>query len=135
MTEIKKNSSYPWSILPFFALVYMTDAVYQNYYGNFLVGRGIEQSAIGTIMAISPIAALLAQPIWGAAGDRMKWKNTLLTWLTGISALVLVAAGFVNAVWSAMAVVCAYAFFHDSISPLLTAMALETLEKGRYRCA
>ena len=86
MTEIKKNSSYPWSILPFFALVYMTDAVYQNYYGNFLVGRGIEQSAIGTIMAISPIAALLAQPIWGAAGDRMKWKNTLLSWLTGISA-------------------------------------------------
>ena len=133
MTEIKKNSSYPWFILPFFALVYMTDAVYQNYYSNFLVGRGIEQSAIGTIMAISPIAALLAQPIWGAAGDRMKWKNTLLTWLTGISALVLVAAGFVNAVWSAMAVVCAYAFFHDSISPLLTAMALETLEKGRFR--
>ena len=133
MTEQKKNSSYPWTILPFFALTFMTDAVYLNYYSNFLVGRGIEQSAIGTIMAVSPIAALLAQPIWGAAGDRMKWKNTLLIWLTGISALVLFAAGFVNAVWSAMAVVCAYAFFHDSISPLLTAVALETLEKGRFR--
>lgn len=84
-------------------------------------------------MAISPIAALLAQPFGGRQETAMKWKNTLLTWLTGISALVLVAAGFVNAVWSAMAVVCAYAFFHDSISPLLTAMALETLEKGRFR--
>lgn len=127
-----ERTPYPYGVLPYFICYYMCSATYSTYYANYLVGQGIEKGQIGSIMALSPIIALLVQPIWGIAGDRVKWKNTLLGILTGGTALVLFAGGFVNSTLYAYAVVCSYAFFSTSITPLMETIALESLQKGRY---
>lgn len=126
------RAAYPVGILPYFVCYYMCSATYSTYYTNYLVSQGINKGDIGSIMALSPIIALLVQPFWGAAGDRMKLKNTVLAILTGGTALVLFAGGFVHSTLYAYAVVCSYAFFSTSISPMMETIALETLEPGRY---
>lgn len=128
----KHKQRFPFGVMPYFAFLYMTNATYQNYYSNFLVGQGIERSAIGNIMAAATLVSMLAQPLWGAAGDRMRMKNTLLSILTGASAVVLFIGGFANSLLFALAVVCGYAFFQTSITPLLDTIALESLEKGGH---
>ena len=128
----ESRAPYPFGVLPFFACLYMCNATYTTYYSNYLVGVGVDKGEIGSIMALSPIIALIVQPFWGAAGDRMKWKNVLLSILTAASSVVLFIGGYVNSTLFAYAVVCAYAFFQTSITPLLDAIALESLEKGKY---
>lgn len=126
------RAAYPVGILPYFVCYYMCSATYSTYYSNYLVAQGIDKGDIGSIMALSPIIALLVQPFWGAAGDRMKLKNTVLAILTGGTALVLFAGGFVNSTLYAYAVVCSYSFFCTSISPMMETIALEALEPGHY---
>ncbi len=126
------KNKYPWGILPFYALYYMHNAVYTGYYSNYLVSTGIERSAIGSIMALSPLIAIAVQPLWGALGDRMKWKNTLLTLMATVATAVLIIGGFVNSILMACAVVCAYSFFQTSITPLMDSIALEKLRLGGY---
>ena len=126
------HKGYPVGLLPYFGLMYAVNAVYQNFFSNYLVGQGIEKAAIGTIMAVSPLMAMLAQPVWGAAGDRMKLKNALLILLTAAPCAVMLLAGNVGSVWWAAAVVGAYAFFQTAITPLMDAVALESLARGGY---
>ena len=130
--ELSGQTAFPFGVLPYFICYYMCSATYSTYYANYLVERGIDKGEIGSIMALSPIIALLVQPVWGMAGDRVKWKNTLLAVLTGGTSLVLFAGGFVNSTLYAYAVVCSYAFFSTSITPLMETITLEALQKGRY---
>lgn len=127
-----ERTPYPYGVLPYFICYYMCSATYSTYYANYLVGQGIEKGQIGSIMALSPIIALLVQPVWGIAGDRVKWKNTLLAVLTGGTTVVLFLGGFVNSTLYAYAVVCSYSFFCTSVMPLMETIALESLQKGRY---
>ena len=129
---ITGQNGFPFGVLPYFICYYMCSATYSTYYANYLVEQGIGKGEIGSIMALSPIIALVVQPIWGMAGDRVKWKNTLLAVLTGGTALVLFIGGFVNSVLYAYAVVCSYSFFCTSITPLMETIALESLQKGHY---
>ena len=126
------RAAYPVGILPYFVCYYMCSATYSTYYTNYLVSQGISTGDIGSIMALSPIVALIVQPFWGVAGDRMRLKNTVLAILTAGTALVLLAGGFVSSTLYAYAVVCSYSFFCTSISPMMETIALEALEKGRY---
>lgn len=126
------RAAYPVGILPYFVCNYMCSATYTTYYSNYLVSQGISAEEIGSIMALAPLVGLLMQPIWGAAADRMKWKNTVLAILTAGTALALLAGGFVRSALWAYAVVCSYSFFCTSISPMMETIALEALEKGRY---
>lgn len=130
--RLSGQNSFPYGILPYFICYYMCSATYSTYYPNYLVEQGIGKGQIGSIMALSPIIALIVQPIWGMAGDRVRWKNTLLAVLTGGTALVLFFGGFVNSTLYAYAVVCSYSFFCTSISPLMETIALESLQKGRF---
>ena len=126
------RTAYPVGVLPYFVCYYMCSATYSTYYSNYLVSQGVSTGDIGSIMALSPIIALIVQPFWGAAGDRMRLKNTVLAILTAGTALVLLAGGFVSSTLYAYAVVCSYSFFCTSISPMMETIALEALEKGRY---
>ena len=126
------RAAYPVGILPYFVCYYMCSATYSTYYTNYLVSQGISTGDIGSIMALSPIVALIVQPFWGVAGDRMRLKNTVLAILTAGTALVLLAGGFVSSTLYAYAVVCSYSFFCTSITPMMETIALEALEKGRY---
>ena len=44
----------------------------------FLEDMGFDVSARGLLLAVGPVIAILAQPIWGRAGDRAKNKSSVL---------------------------------------------------------
>jgi PPP family 3-phenylpropionic acid transporter len=97
----------------------------------FLSQQGLGQAAIGTLIALSPLIAIVAQPVWGTAADRSRSKPRVLMVLflgAGVSGLLFyVPGGFLPI----LAVITLFTFFQIGIEPLLTSITLEhALERG-----
>ena len=76
----------------------------------FLGGKGMDNAQIGMLLSIPPILALLVQPIWGLAGDRARFKRSVLAVsfvATGLSCFLF---EFVSGFWPLMLVMCLYNF-------------------------
>lgn len=132
MLNPEKRPKFPFGVIPFYICYYFQNAVYNGYFSLFLVSAGVLEQNIGYIMAFAPIVGMLMQSVWGQVGDRMKYKNILLSLLTFGSAVALLLGGFVNNTLWGFAIVCAYMFFQSALMPLMDAITLEALDKGRY---
>jgi hypothetical protein len=64
-----------------YAFTAATSAVYNSFIPIYLKGTGFSDTLIGTLLALGPFVAILAQPFWGIAGDRAKSKNTIFRWI------------------------------------------------------
>ena len=95
------------------------------YTSVYLSGRGVSDAQIGTLMSLAPLIALVFQPLWGQAGDRAKYKRSVLALsflLTGAVCLLYdVAAGVV----ALLCVMTAYSAVSQGISPLAQSICME----------
>jgi PPP family 3-phenylpropionic acid transporter len=115
------------------AVSYMALVVLSTFLPLFLDQRGFSPSRIGTLLAIGPFVGLVAQPIWGTAGDRSRSKNLILMILfagAGLTSLLLyIPMGFMVAA-VAMGI---FFFFQISIIPTHDALTLEFLDRRGWR--
>jgi PPP family 3-phenylpropionic acid transporter len=130
----KGKSGFPWRLAPFFMMQFACNAIYQNNISNYLRTEGQSDAAIGGLLALVPIAGMLGQMIFGRVGDHMKHKNTLLVLLAVLSAVCFFLfgqAGATGILWLIGLLLCLYAFFQMSSEPLMSAIALESLDNTK----
>jgi len=134
MTEQPNPSraGFHFGVIPYYVFYYFQNAVYNGYFSLFLVSAGVLEQNIGYIMAFAPVIGMGMQAVWGAVGDRMKYKNILLSLLTFASSAVLLLGGFVNNTLWGFGIVSAFMFFQSAVMPLMDAITLEALDRGKY---
>ena len=69
------KSRYPWRFGLFLSIYYMANAIYQGYASKYFEAAGMSTAQLSVILAATPIVSIIAQPLWGAAGDRAKVRN------------------------------------------------------------
>lgn len=129
----ESGSRYPYYFLLLYALSYMGNASYNTFIPVYLDQLGFSRTSVGTLLAIGPVVAILANPVWGLASDRAKSKNGILKIVVLCSAAAILlyplSANFIYL----FAVIAVFNFFQSSINPLSDAITLEQLEAGRWK--
>lgn len=117
------------------ASYYAANAIYQGYISLYYVSLGLSGGQLGFIGAISALAALIFQPLWGAAADRSQNRRRMLSLLALAAALSfplkLLGSGFF---WQALSAAVFSAFF-CALLPLGDALLLQEGGFGAYRLA
>ncbi len=112
-----------------YIMLFMGNAAYQNNISNFLAANSLDERIVGNLLALVPVAGMAGQMLFGAIGDRARYKNTLIVILSCLGAGAALLLGFSHTLWLMAILLCLYAFFQMSIEPLLNTVTLETLEK------
>ena len=94
-----KKSNYPWQYGLFLAFYYTANAIYQGYASKYFEAVGMTTAQLSVILAAMPIISIFAQPLWGAAGDRAKTRNSVLRGLIVASAAIVLLYRLSNAFW------------------------------------
>lgn len=129
-SELKK---YPYYFLLLYAVTYMGNAIYGTFIPIYLNGSGFSKTAVGTLLALTPLVALISQPIWGLACDRAASMNTILkTLIIGSAAAVVLFPLSANFFYIS-AIIAVVSFFQSSINPISDAITLEHLEASRWK--
>jgi PPP family 3-phenylpropionic acid transporter len=115
--------------LLYYAVIYMGNAVYGTYIPVYFQSIGCTPAQIGTLLSIGPLVAVLAQPVWGAIGDRSRTKNAVLRVLIIGSGLAILLFPLSVEFYYLLFAVCLFTFFQTSIFSMSDAITLEELEK------
>jgi PPP family 3-phenylpropionic acid transporter len=117
--------------LLYYAVIYMGHAVYNTFIPVYFDSIGSTPLQIGSLLSLGPLVAILAQPIWGAIGDRANTKNSVLKVLiigSGISILLFPVS---NQFYYLLLIICVFSFFQTSIFALSDAITLDELDKQK----
>ena len=127
-----KKPKFPLRMAPMYMTLFMGNAAYQNNISNFLSAASLDEQIVGTLLALVPIVGMAGQTLFGAIGDKVPYKNTLLVILSCLSAGAMLLLGLGDALWLMASSLCLYAFFQMSMEPMLNTVTLETLEKTGF---
>ncbi|MDK2903737.1 MAG: transporter, family, 3-phenylpropionic acid transporter [Clostridiales bacterium] len=130
---MEERNNYLYYFISFYALSYMVNAVYGTFMPVYLDHIGYGQTAIGTLLALGPFIAMIAQPVWGIAGDRAKAKNIILQILLLGSAISIIMYPLSQSFYYLVFIMAMYTFFQTSIGPLIDAITLEYIEKTHWK--
>lgn len=91
----------------------------------YLGGKGMDNAQIGLLLSLPPLLSLVVQPMWGLAGDRARYKRTILAVSyagAGLGCfLISAASGF----WVLLAAMCLYNCFCQGCSPIVQTICME----------
>lgn len=109
------------------------NGAYQGFIALYLGEAGLDAAQVGLVMAAAPIAALLAQPAWGALGDRSRRKGRLLALMAGLSGAALLALPLGKRLGLAglLGINALFAGCFTALQPMGDAQILAVLGKGR----
>ena len=127
------NKIYPYHFLFLYAFTYACNAVYNTFVPVYLKNTGFSQSLIGTLLAMGPFVAVIAQPLWGMASDRAKTKNQVLKLLIAGSAVAIILFPLSTNFYYIFALIAIFTFFQTSINPISDTITLECLENTRWK--
>ncbi|HHW31399.1 MAG TPA: MFS transporter [Clostridiaceae bacterium] len=130
--SIEKNR-YPYEFLLMYAIYFGGSAAFSPYIPLYLKEIGLTQVLIGILFAIGPLVAMLSQPVWGIVGDRSKSKNRVLLILLAGAAVSIIIFPVSTAVWYVFFAYIMFTFFNSSINPLIDTIALEGIEKTKWK--
>ena len=91
----------------------------------FLGGKGMDNSQIGLLMSVPPIISLLVQPAWGLAGDRARYKRSVLAVSFALTGIVCFMYECTNGVWPLMIVMCLHNCASQACSPISQTICME----------
>jgi MFS transporter, PPP family, 3-phenylpropionic acid transporter len=121
-------------LIGFYALYFGTVGIILPFLPAYLESLALSVTQVGVLLALSPLMALLAPPLWGHLADRTGRVGGVLTVLVlgalvGFSPLL-----FVDRFTALVATLATYAFFASSITPLVDSLALQhvTRHGGSY---
>lgn len=99
------------------------------YWGLYLrENAGLTGAQVGMVFAVIPAVGVLAQPLWGALGDRSGLRARMLVVLSIGVALGLVALGRAESFAAMLAATAVFAVFSRAMIPMLLSVSLPALE-------
>jgi len=119
-----------WVQLLFLAIygAYGTTALFRVLYYRRV---GLTSAQIGLLIAMEPMVMLVSGPLWSMVADRTGLRGRLLTLVTGMSIVPLMAMIWLQS-WGALALLTAlHAMFLGPIQPLSDSSALSALGSKR----
>ncbi len=126
-----RGKGYPWKYSLYMMAYYLSTSVYLNYINLYFKSLNLNTTQISMLMSAIPLISIVAQPMWGSLGDRMKHRNTLLRILAASSAvsiwLFLMNPNF----WYLLLVVLLFSAFFTALQPLGDSIILEALHDER----
>ncbi len=63
MLKSENKERYPYYFFIFYLLAYMSGGVFNTFLPLYFKEKGFDQTTIGTLLAIGPLVAILAQPL------------------------------------------------------------------------
>ena len=130
---MSERRAYPWRYGLPLALYYGCNGIINGYISKYYQFHGIPADSLQMmlLMAALPIVALIAQPLWGRAGDGMHYRNQALNILV-LGSMLMMALMPLNASFIyLMAISCLFAAFYTPVQPMADSIILEALEKDR----
>jgi MFS transporter, PPP family, 3-phenylpropionic acid transporter len=131
---VKRMSSLTYVLfILFYAISYMSNAIYGTFFPVYLHNIGFTQTMIGALFSIGPIVAILAQPVWGTIGDRSTTKNKVLQTLILGNAGIMLFYPISHNFYYLLVLLALYTFFQTSIYPISDAITLEYVSKSNWK--
>jgi PPP family 3-phenylpropionic acid transporter len=126
-----------WHSIPltlFWFVYFGSLGIFYPYFTLYLrENAGLTGTQVGLILAISPLAGMIAQPIWGQLADRTGARSRMLAFLTVGTALGYLGLGMADGFWPIVLAMCALALVGTAIFPMITSVSLAILrDAGRH---
>ncbi|MCF2940785.1 MFS transporter [Paenibacillus alkaliterrae] len=115
----------------FYVFIYAGNAVYGTFLPVYFQDIGFTSLQIGTLLSLGPLVAILAQPIWGAFGDKAKIKNHILYVLLAGSGLSMLLYPLSEQFAFLLFMMCVFTFFQTSIFAISDTITLEVLDRNK----
>ncbi len=111
---------------------YLAAATYHSGITLFFRARGLTLGQISLLVALPPLVAMVAQPLWGALADRLRVKNTVLCILTAAAAISVGLYALPRGLIGMALAVAAYAVFATAVTPMSETILVQQLnEQGK----
>ncbi|UUZ94769.1 MFS transporter [Paenibacillus sp. P25] len=118
----------------FYAFIFMSTGSFSSYIGVYFTEAGIGHTEIGVLTSIGAVVGLVAQPLWGLAGDRSRTKNRILMVCTSLSGLSVWLVPWAGTLFLPLLLAMAlFSLFQIAINPLSDAITLELSSRGVVR--
>jgi MFS transporter, PPP family, 3-phenylpropionic acid transporter len=115
-----------------FVLFGMAIASFYPFFAPFLSGRGLSESEIGLVIAVTALARVLSMPVWGHVADaRLGMRRVLQLGMAGAVASSLLLFWFGHGVPAIVAASVAFCLTSSAIGPNIDALALAHLGDGQ----
>jgi len=129
---MSREDAYPWRFSLFLAAYYAANAVYQGFVSVYFSNKGLDSFQIGMLMSAVSVVSIVAQPAWGALGDRSASRNRVLRIMCLLAAGMILLLYSTKNLWALSAILCLFAVSYTSIQPMGDSVILEALqEKGQ----
>ena len=116
----------------FMMAYYVTNSVFQSFMSLYYTDRGLDNTQIGTINALSARVSVFVRHCWGEMGDRAKSRNRLLALMAVAAAAFMGAYLISDMFWALLVTACLFAAFYTSLQPMGDSIILASLaENGR----
>lgn len=112
------------ALVGFYLLYFGTVGITQPFLPAYLRSLALSTTEVGLLLALSPLASLVAPPLWGHLADRSGRLSSVLTLLALGAALCFAPLLSVERFPALVATLAAYACFASSITPMLDSLAL-----------
>ena len=111
---------------------YGATSVYRTLYYRRI---GLSATEIGALIAVQPLIMLASGPVWSLAADRLGLRSRLLTVVTALGVLPMVATAAATRFPTLLALAILHSFFQGPVQPLMDSAALAALGRQRHRYA
>lgn len=122
------GARYPLRYGLFLSVYYSAFAAYQGFIGPFYrEACGMDGARLMWLLAATPAVSMLAQPLWGRAGDRMAKRNTALYMMASVALVSAALLGLSRSFAALLTATCLFAASFQSIQPMGDSIILEEL--------
>ena len=101
---------------------YFGDALFYPFFALYLINSGLTESKIGFILSITPIVAIIANPIYSHICQDVKTTRKVLRIITVLEAFIIIAISFSNNFYLISGLVILLALFGSSHYGLLDSL-------------
>ncbi len=95
----------------FYFIRYFGDAFFYPFMSIYFISKGVSESNLGIILAISPITMILVNPFWNFLVKDIKTSRIILKIMTLVEGLLIIILTQVSGYEMYMLIVCLIAFF------------------------
>ncbi len=117
-----------WAARAYYFFFFSAIGAYYPYIGLYYKQAGLSGQLIGTLTALTPLAVILASPLWGALGDRFRIHRTLLPLVTWGALVPTLVMAYTQAFPQLAVLVTLASLFSAPISPLIDSAVLDLVE-------
>lgn len=122
-----------WRVKLLYVAVYSSYGATAVYLSLFYRRIGLPASQIGFLIALQPLVMLMSGPLWSIVGDKLGLRTWLLTLVTGLSVIPMLAMGLTTSFWMVTLLTALHGLFIGPIQPLTDSMALTVLGEQRHK--